>query len=194
MVSLVPVFIFAVCVAVLILVLSLLGRRKRRKLWESFAASNNLQVLSPRSGRRMELVGQFNDRTVTIRPAGTSSDTGDLGVEEVEFRVSLKGNFPSGFRVEEGGALERSIDGGWQFEEGEAEDQWLEDYFNAERRAAIQELMELGDPGRSGLEAGQIHMVDREFIPRAETLRERLESLLALAPRLDTRSRNPRGE
>ena len=185
MVSLVPVLIFAAVVAAFILLMSYLGRRKRRRRWAAFARQHGLEVRPPSGSRRMQLVGEFRGRSVVVKPAATSSDTGDMGVEEVEFRLQLQGEFPEGFRVFEAEGLE-AVEGQWRFEPGEADPHWLQEYFTDQRDEALDRLMELGDPGRSQLREGQLRIVDREFIPSEETLRERLESLLELAPTLDT--------
>lgn len=182
MVSLGPVLIFAASVAAFLLLLSLLGRHRRRRRWKSFAREHGLTVHPPGKGRRMELAGEMRGRPVFVRPASTSSDTGDLGIEEVEFEVALQGDFPEGFQISEAGD---SLEETWRFEPGEADSEWVDAYLTPDRRRALQRLMELGDPGRSQLRGARIRIVDREFVASPDTLRERLDSLLRLAPRLD---------
>ncbi|MEX0717420.1 MAG: hypothetical protein WD066_12575 [Planctomycetaceae bacterium] len=182
----------AVAVAV-----AVLAKSRRREVWRLFARRHGLRFIENRG--RLVVAGMVRDRLVTLTVPQEGSDGEELGVEEVRLDVSLDGPLPRGFELAEGGLIvgeaERAF-GEQVVETGDAEfdrrvvvkggdAEAIRAYLAEDRRRALLDLLD-GEAGWTVLmDEHGVALEKRSLVGRLDELEDRLEQLLAAAPRLD---------
>lgn len=188
--------VIVILIAVVVFV-SLALLRGRRRVWSRFASRHGLTYASDAAG--VTLDGTIHDRPFRLFTPHTSSDDGDLGIQEVRMELGLRGNLPPDTVISRAqgwvGALDRIAKaeaittGDEQFDQAvlvqsRAAEQAM-GYLTPARRELIRTLASDANADDAGIEDNVVFIQDREMLTSLDRIEARLQLMLRLAPGLD---------
>lgn len=171
--------------------------RRRRNTWKQFADRHGLQYDATLP--HLSVTGSVGGRSFSLVVSHESSDTGVLGIEDVQMSVALHSSVPQSLEVVAAGGvlgesqklLEKNVveTGDTDFDAevlARADDATAAlRYLTAGRRHALQKLLAVNPDWRTGLEGQRLYLLDREMGSRLSQLETRLELLCDTADVLD---------
>lgn len=172
--------------------------RSRKRIWARFARRHGLRY-EHGTPARIQVDGTVQGRAFRLFTPDASSDSGELGIQEVQMRVGLHGRFPAAIRTSrvEGwvGAVDRMSDltavptGDEQFDRKvfvQSQDaEHVRQYLTPARRESILKLVSDARTDDAGLDGSNLFIQDREMVASLDRIEERLQLMLSLAPSLD---------
>jgi hypothetical protein len=195
------VFIYATVFVLFVIVISAVLIQRRKTAWQRFARKHGLRYEAGSDG--LAVYGRIENRGFqlgTLSSAG--SDTGALGIEEIQMSLEVHGEIPQGLELSEGGAIvggalkmveENIIEtGDDEFDRavvvrGNRADEVLR-YLTPARKQAVLRLSSVaagtGD-ATFGMANSKVHIRQRDRISRSAELDRGLARLIAAARELD---------
>lgn len=182
-------------VVVGMLLFTWLMAHRRQHIWQHFARQHGLDFQLAPTGPRVR--GQIGGRDLVLECARRSSDTGELGAEEVKLIRQIHGPLPPRLCIASAPLIESAekqshvtIPTGDEVFDAKvhatsADPAALKEYLTAPRRAAMLQVLDMGDPGQSSVENGSVCVVEREIFSSTQHLEKRLAELEHVIPVLD---------
>jgi hypothetical protein len=169
--------------------------RRRAAVWERFARVHRLDFRREGRTRAPVVGGEVDGRTVILRVASESSDTGLLGAAEEELALALRRPLPADLQITHRTAVDAlgsapDVTTGDEPFDREAlvrgTDQGaIRAYLTPRRRQAIHVLLGLAGSGIAGLSEGRVWLRERRSLASLARLERRFARLAAIADELD---------
>lgn len=187
--------ILLIVVAILIVGVGTVAlRRRRRRIWKTFARQHGLEYRSAEESHP-EVVGTVDGRRFHLGIVPLGSDRGWLAMQPVRLSLELSSPMPAGLVVESRVGIETILGvedlatGDTAFDRNvraAAEDHSAAvEFLDQERRLAVRELVETAPPALAGVGNGTVWFQIRRAVSRLEDLERGLELLRRTARRLD---------